>query len=121
MSSDYIPSAETQLLHRALIAHAQNLKTLRLNVPGLASLHEEIEIYRRLIKRSQGEGSAYYQLSVNFLTLCRMASNDENEIEDLEKWLAGFPILMELFERVMFYLDALQTHKVAKERTIQTN
>ena len=121
MSSEYTPGTETDLLHRALIAHADNLKNHKLSVSALASLHEEIAIYRRLLKHSQGEGSLYFQLSANLLTLSRMASNDENDESDIQDWVAKFPILSELYERILRYLNTLQNQKHTAERTILSN
>ena len=121
MNADYTPSTETQLLHKALIGHAGNLKAQNLDISSLASLHEEIEIYRRLLKRSQGESNKYYQLCINLQTLSRMALNYENEETDIQEWIAKYPILSELYERVLLCLDSLQHHIDANHRTILAN
>jgi len=121
MNSEYSPSSETELLYRALISHADNLKNHTLNVSSLASLNEEIELYRRLLKRSQGEGSACYQLCVNLLTLSRFAANDDSDDIDIKEWISTFKIFSELYERIVFYLDALQEQLLTKESKIISN
>ena len=121
MKSDYHPNFETQMLHKTLLAHAEELMGHKMNVSKLASLHEEMCIYRKHLKLQQGEGSPYYQLSANLMTLSRLASNDENDEIDIKAWLEKFPLFSELYERIVFHLTNLQSQHLSSTQVIAVN
>jgi hypothetical protein len=109
------------MLHKSLLAHAEELTCHKMNISKLASIHEEIGIYRKHLKLQQGEASPYYQLSANLLTLSRLASNDESDDSDIKTWLEKFPIISELYERIVSHVSNLQNEQQSNSQTITVN
>lgn len=105
-------------IKHALMGYAQKLDDNTLCLSELASLYEEIELYRKHIKQTQGELSLTFQLSTSLLTLSKLASHEEPCEKNIQHWIAKYKIALELFSRIISSLNTLreqqstQNHKM---------
>jgi hypothetical protein len=84
-----------------LLDYADQFVTDTLELPEIASLYVELELFRRHFLHENGDTCHKYRLSVLMLTLSRFAASDDaTQCNKLSEFLARYTIYQSLFDEI---------------------